>query len=97
MRLAVCVGCGRRPTASRDKRCVQCKLPSRPRGRGFQAIRTMVFERDKGICHICAKPVVRGQRWHIDHVRPRARGGADSIENYALAHDTCNLRKGTST
>lgn len=32
--------------------------------------------------------------FHLDHVIPAARGGATSLENFALSCRTCNLLKG---
>lgn len=94
MKLAVCTGCGRRATASPDKRCDGCRLPSRPRGNAFEPTRQQVFRAARGICHLCGEPVKPGEEWHVDHVHPRSRRGADSLANYALAHKTCNLKKG---
>jgi hypothetical protein len=35
--------------------------------------------------------------FHVDHVRPRAAGGATSFENLALACVSCSLRKAART
>lgn len=53
-----------------------------------------VYERDKGICHICKQPVPDGEL-SFDHVIPLAKGGAHSNDNLAVAHLLCNIRKGT--
>lgn len=66
-----------------------------------------LFERDKGVCHICGgicnwndKQVVNGT-WIYgndypsrDHVIPKSKGGANSWENLKLAHRICNSKKG---
>jgi 5-methylcytosine-specific restriction endonuclease McrA len=54
--------------------------------------RLVVFERDGGICGICAEPVER-EDFHLDHVIPLSKGGAHSYENVQVAHPPCNLAK----
>lgn len=54
--------------------------------------RLVVYERDKGICHICGEPIA-DQKWEIDHKIPLARRGEHSYDNVGLAHLTCNRRK----
>lgn len=53
----------------------------------------VVFERDEGICGICNGPVDH-KSFHIDHIKPLARGGEHSYANVQLAHPSCNCRKG---
>lgn len=53
----------------------------------------VVFDRDKGRCGICKKPVARDSNWEIDHVIPVSRGGAHAYANVQLAHAACNRRK----
>lgn len=33
---------------------------------------------------------------HIDHIRPKQHGGNDSLENLAVACQSCNLKKGAN-
>jgi hypothetical protein len=48
----------------------------------------------KGRCFICEEPIQREfEKWHIDHIIPRAKGGKDDENNYALTHEHCNLSK----
>lgn len=54
----------------------------------------VVFERDKGMCGICLKPVDRNSKWHVDHIVPIAKGGLHSYANVQLAHGRCNISKG---
>jgi 5-methylcytosine-specific restriction endonuclease McrA len=54
--------------------------------------RLVVYERDKGICHICGEPIA-GQKWETDHKIPLAKGGKHSYDNVGLAHRTCNRKK----
>lgn len=59
-----------------------------------------IFDRDGWRCHLCKKLVRKtANRNHpdgatIDHLVPRADGGADAPSNVATAHLRCNLAKG---
>lgn len=55
--------------------------------------RSVVFERDEGICQLCHTPIGEA-KWHLDHRVPLARGGEHSYANVQLAHAFCNLSKG---
>jgi 5-methylcytosine-specific restriction endonuclease McrA len=57
--------------------------------------RSKVFRRDAGICGIC-REAVDPLDWHLDHVRPLARGGEHSYANTQVAHPSCNHRKSAS-
>jgi 5-methylcytosine-specific restriction endonuclease McrA len=52
-------------------------------------------------CPYCGLPVLPGQRWQVDHKRPRIHGGTDEAANLRVAHGSCNesagsqLRRGT--
>lgn len=65
-----------------------------------------LFERDKGVCHICQQQCsfedyttidgafVVGEHYpSVDHVIPRAKGGVHSWDNVKLAHHYCNSIK----
>lgn len=54
-----------------------------------------LFERDKGICQLCMKPVPL-EYATIDHKKPYALGGTHTWNNVQLAHFNCNAKKGTS-
>ncbi len=58
-----------------------------------RVFRSKVWDRDHGICHICAAPADPDD-WHLDHVVPLAAGGEHSYANVAVSHPKCNLRKG---
>ncbi len=53
----------------------------------------VVFERDKGRCGVCRKPVKPESKWHVDHVIPLVRGGAHCYDNVQLTHARCNQSK----
>ena len=45
-----------------------------------------------GRCFYCCRLLL--PRYHLDHIIPKASGGRDSIENYCLACEPCNVKKG---
>lgn len=59
-----------------------------------------VYERDGWVCGICSEAVEPGLSWpdpmspSLDHVMPLSLGGHHVMENVALAHLSCNVRKG---
>lgn len=59
-----------------------------------------VYERDEWACGICSTPVDRTLAYpdpmspSLDHVLPLSLGGHHTMENVALAHLSCNVRKG---
>ncbi len=62
-----------------------------------------IYDRTSGRCHICGKRLSfknygrYGERgaWHVEHSRPRARGGTDHGNNLYAACIGCNLEKST--
>ena len=46
-------------------------------------------------CFYCGVDLEDG--YHVEHMTPLSRGGADSIDNIVIACETCNKRKGTKT
>jgi len=62
--------------------------------RGFSSEqRAWIYERDKGICQICLKPVGKHD-YHADHVKPYSKGGLTTIANGQCTHSFCNMSKG---
>lgn len=83
--------------AVRDARRIQREDVSRC-GAEWNAIREGIFAR--GDCYLCGLPTVRGAEdralWpSVDHIRPLAKGGVTVSDNLALAHNACNVSKGT--
>lgn len=55
--------------------------------------------RQNGVCFICEKPIdldLQRDALEIDHVIPIAADGKDEENNFALTHEPCNRRKGSS-
>lgn len=90
----------------------ECKWTHRRQARNVTVVDRDItleklFERDKGICHICQRQcsfedyTTRNGRFAagklyptIDHVIPRSKGGVHSWDNVKLAHHYCNSIKG---
>jgi len=58
----------------------------------MRAVRQKVFERDGYKCQCCHKQLTRFTAT-LDHVKPIAEGGDDSLENLVTACPDCNSRK----
>lgn len=58
-----------------------------------EEVQDRLYEIQNGRCYICQDPLDRVEKLHIDHVIPKARGGKDDENNYALVHERCNLSK----
>lgn len=69
--------------------------PSSPRP--ISRRRREIFERSGGACFYCNKVLTLDGNWHIEHQRPRALGGDDSLLNLVAACEPCNLAKGDRT
>lgn len=62
--------------------------------RASEEVDQIVRARALGLCEYChAAELWQYVRFTLDHVQPRALGGADSPENLALACFHCNRRK----
>jgi hypothetical protein len=53
----------------------------------------LVVSRARFICAGCGEENVSLEGWHVDHIIPRAVGGADVEDNLQPLCDTCNARK----
>ena len=58
---------------------------------GWQ-IRSYVFHRDGARCAYCDN--ARAERYELDHIVPRSRGGADRVSNLVVSCHDCNVEKG---
>lgn len=56
-------------------------------------IRWQVFERDDFKCVACGKSSHDGAILHVDHIRPKSRGGSNKMDNYQTLCHLCNIGK----
>jgi len=68
-----------------------------------EEMRERVFEKTAGTSYYCEKELSFYNRsregrgaWEVKHLRPRARGGRDHLNNLRAACWPCNLEKSTS-
>jgi HNH endonuclease. len=54
-----------------------------------------VFADARGVCAICRRTIKAPEKWHVDHIFPLGKRGTHGYDNVQLAHDTCNLAKGS--
>ena len=55
--------------------------------------RWQVFERDNWRCVSCGRGADDGAILEVDHILPRSKGGADSLDNYQTLCRECNIGK----
>ena len=56
-----------------------------------------LFSIQKGKCFICNRPInIDKEAWQIDHIIPKAKGGRDHSDNFAIVHEICNKKKSDS-
>lgn len=76
------------------KQEVRMRYNARKQGATIGAVDyAAIYQRDKGICHICLNPTPKG-RLNYDHVIPLSKGGAHSMDNIKVSHARCNFKKG---
>jgi 5-methylcytosine-specific restriction enzyme A len=59
------------------------------------AMRVRIFNAAGGVCHLCKLPIhaERGEKWHVEHIKPLWLGGEDAEANMAPAHVDCHAPK----
>ncbi|MBG6082719.1 HNH endonuclease [Rubrivivax gelatinosus] len=71
--------------------------PVRMRPTPISKRRREVFAKSEGRCHYCGEELTLDGRWHVEHMMPRALGGADELGNLVAACVRCNLEKSDRT
>jgi len=56
-------------------------------------LRQKIYERDNYACQYC-KRWIKDEDFHIDHVKPKVKGGSNTPDNLVLSCVTCNSIKG---
>lgn len=62
-------------------------------GRLSKDIAHRLLKLQKGRCACCRKPL--GRKFHLDHIHPLSKGGANEDWNIQLLREKCNLNKGS--
>ena len=57
-------------------------------GKWWRRLREVVMKRDRGICQECGAIATC-----VDHIKPKAEGGTDDVDNLQALCDTCHGRK----
>jgi 5-methylcytosine-specific restriction endonuclease McrA len=85
------------PTFRTRPRSLVKRPTSSQRGYGtaaWQRTRLAVIARDEGVCQLCGHLVQGDDRdAHIDHIKEKADGGGDELENLRLLHRSCHSRR----
>lgn len=59
-----------------------------------KARRARIWEKEKGICYLCGKKVLTGEKWDAEHVKAWELYRDDSDENVRVAHKKgCHAEK----
>ena len=58
---------------------------------GWQ-LRSYIFHRDGAKCAYCGN--AKAERYELDHIVPRSRGGANRVSNLVVSCHDCNVEKG---
>ena len=61
---------------------------------GWQ-LRSYIFHRDGRKCAYCGN--AKAERYELDHIVPRSRGGANRVSNLVVSCHECNAEKGNSS
>jgi len=52
-----------------------------------------IYSLQSGMCAYCGDKV--GLNYHVDHIDPIKLGGANTVDNIAIACPACNMSKGS--
>lgn len=66
------------------------RVKSRPR----RWQRNHLIKKYGNVCYLCNEVIATMKDITFDHWEPVSKGGADTLENYRLAHSRCNNLKG---
>jgi 5-methylcytosine-specific restriction endonuclease McrA len=60
------------------------------------SLKFKVYKRDKGRCQLCQDKLLLKDAT-LDHIKPKSKGGPNSIDNLQLMCRQCNLFKANKT
>lgn len=69
------------------------KIKAETKIKVMPGIRWQVFQRDNWRCVACGRGAQAEVILHVDHIKPRSKGGRDEIDNYQTLCDICNIGK----
>ena len=99
MRLRPCLGCGTPAPGNLCGRCDPNHGVDHRNTSAYQVLRAQMvaaaYADPQFACSLCGELAREGDKWTIDHIHPVAFGGSWSRENLAVAHASCNRRKGS--
>ena len=78
-----------RPAWQHDRR----SRHARGYGTAWDKLRIQVMTRDKGICQPCKSKGLVHAGTEVDHIRPKAAGGTDAMENLQAICTEAHKRK----
>jgi 5-methylcytosine-specific restriction protein A len=64
-------------------------------GAQWRKLRTLVMQRDAGICQPCKKMGILHMGTEVDHIKPKAQGGTDDMGNLQTICSEAHKRKTT--
>ena len=85
----------KRPQAPawRSSRTVGKTTTQRGYGASWRRIRAAVMARDNYLCQVCAADGRVTPATEVDHIRPKARGGTDEMDNLRSICRQCHAEK----
>ena len=89
------------PNSEKDEAFVDVRLPISELKEGERKrikaspdqVRRLVSSQEYE-CVTCGRRDVEDDEWHVDHIIPRSKGGADTEDNCQALCPSCNSRKG---
>ena len=55
-----------------------------------EAVVAFLFEENGGCCYLCGDYMYDDDLLDIDHIEPVSQGGGNTLDNFALTHQSCN-------
>jgi hypothetical protein len=56
----------------------------------YNNLKAFLFSREHGKCQLCGKEIVKGEKTHLHHIKPRSEAGTNRPSNMALLHEDCH-------
>ena len=82
---------GRFDTQKLENPSISCEEYQQGNLYRFVNIKAYLMYREHGICQYCGCKILPNEKVHIHHIKQRAKGGTDKVDNLALLHDKCHV------